>query len=112
MFDLELLKNFTHSLLKFCPKIHFEASQAVFWSLSCYKEIKPTIKLFTGCTLCDLLIQMQNSSLRSLGMSRKQNFVIVLGFKSDTAVLSITCHFFSSPLFSLFLPHFFLLLGI
>ena len=95
---------FTHSLQKFCPKIRFEASQAVFWSLSCYKEPKPTIKLFTGCALCDLLIQMQNISLRSLGMCRKQNFVIVLGFKSDK---SITFHFLSSPLFLLFLPHFF-----
>ena len=49
---------------------------------------------------------MQNINLRSLGMCRKQNFVIVLGFKSDTAVSSITFHFLSSPLFSLFLPHF------
>ena len=65
------------------------------------------VKLFTGCTLCDLLIQMQNIGLQSLGMCRKQNFVIVLGFKSDTAVLGITFHFLSFPLFSLFLPHFF-----
>ena len=98
---------FTHLLQKFCPKIRFEASQAVFWSLSCCKELKPTIKLFTGCRLCDLLIQMQNIGLQSLGMCRKQNFVIVLGFKSDTAVLSITFHVLSFSLFSLFLPHFF-----
>ena len=103
---------FTHSLQKFCPKICFEASQAVFWSLSCYKKLKPTIKLFTGCTPCNLLIQIQNISLQNLGMRWKQNFVIVLGFKSDTAVLTVTFCFLSSPLFSLYLPHFFLLLGI
>ena len=28
-------------------KAHFEASQAVFLSLSCYKELELTIKLFT-----------------------------------------------------------------
>ena len=46
---------------------------------------------------------MQNISLRSSGMRRKQNF----GFKSDTAVLTFTFRFLSSPLFSLSLPHFF-----
>ena len=63
-------------LWKFCWKMRFEASRAVFWSLSCYKELKLTIKPFTGCTLCDLLIQMQNitCSLRSSDMRRKQNF--------------------------------------
>ena len=39
------------------------------------------------------------------GTRRKQNFEI-LGFKSDTAVLTFTFCFLSSPLFSLFLPHF------
>ena len=91
----------------------FEASQAVFWSLSCYKELKLITKPFTGRTLRGLLIQMQNISLRSSGMRRKQNFEIVFGFKSDTAVLTFTFRFLSSLLFSLFLPHFFfLLLGI
>ena len=52
---------------------------------------------------------MQNISLRSSGMRRKQNFV--LGFKSDTAVLIFTFRFLSSSLFSLFLPHFFSLTG-
>ena len=51
-------------------------SWAVFWSLSCYKELKLTTKPFTGRTLCGLLIQMQNISLQSLGMHRKQNFKI------------------------------------
>ena len=46
----------------------------VFWSLSCYKELKLTTKRFTGRTLRGLLIQMQNISLRSSGMRRKQNF--------------------------------------
>ena len=80
----------------------------VFWSLSCYKELKLTTKPFTGRTPRGLLIQMQNISLRSSGMRRKQNF---FGFKSDTAVLTFTFRFLSSPLFSLFLPHFFFLAG-
>ena len=90
----------------------FEASQVVFWSLSCYKELKLTTNPFTGHTLHGLLIQMQNISLQSLGMRRKQNFEIGFGFKSDTAVLTFTLfRFLSSPLFSLFLPYFFSLAG-
>ena len=54
---------------------------------------------------------MQNISLQSSGMCRKQNFKMVFGFKSDTAVLNFTFLFLSSPLFSLFLPHFFSLAG-
>ena len=96
-FDLSL----THSLLEILPKTHFEASRVVFWSLSYYKELKPTTNRFTGRTLRGLLIQIQNISLRSSGMRRKQNFE------------TFTFRFLSSPLFSLFLPHFFfLLLGI
>ena len=49
---------------------------------------------------------MQNISLRSSGMRRKQNFE-----KSDTAVLTFTFRFLSFLLFSLFLPHFFSLAG-
>ena len=45
---------------------------------------------------------MQSMSLRSSGMPRKQNFNIVFGFKSDTAVLTFTFRFFSSPLFFVF----------
>ena len=97
---------------RFCRKMRFEASQVVFWSLSCYKELKLTTNRFTGRTLRGLLIQMQNISLRTSGMRKKQNFK-VFGFKSDTAVLTFTFRFLSSLLFSLFLPHFFvLLLGI
>ena len=83
----------------------------VFWSLSCYKELKLTTNPFTGRTLHGLLIQMQNIGLRSSGMRRKQNFLIVFEFISDTAVLTFTFRFLSSPLFSLFLPHFFSLAG-
>ena len=92
---------------RFCRKTCFEAIRVVFWSLSCYKELKLTTNRFTGRTLRGLLIQMQNISLRSSGMRRKQNFEIVFGFKSDTAVLTFTFRFLSSLLFSLFLPHFF-----
>ena len=35
----------------------------------------------------------------------------IFGFQSDTAVLTFTFCFLSSPLFSLFLPHFFSLAG-
>ena len=78
-----------------------------------YKELQLTTKLFTGRTLHGLLIQMQNISLGSSGMRRKQNFEVVFGFKNETAVLTFTFCFLSSPSFSLFLPHVvFLLLGI
>ena len=39
---------------------------------------------------------MQNISLWSSGMHRKQNFEIVFGLKSDTTVLTFTFHFLSS----------------
>lgn len=42
---------------RFCQKTRFEASQAVFWSLLCYEELKLTIKPFTGSTLPRLLIE-------------------------------------------------------
>ena len=81
---------------RFCRKRHFEVCVVVFWSLTCYKELKLTTKPFTGRTLYLLLIQMQTVSLRSSGMHRKQNFAFC---------------FLSSPLFSLFLSHFFSLAG-
>jgi len=102
----------THSLLEILPKNAFWSySRVVFWSLSCYKELKLTTNPFTGRTLHRLLIQVQNISLRSSGMCRKQNFEIVFGFKSDTAVLTFSFPFLSSPLFSLFLLIFFSLAG-
>ena len=44
---------------------------------------------------------MQHISLRSSGMCRKQNFEIVFGFKSDTAVLTFTFRFSCLIFFSL-----------
>ena len=44
-------------------------------------------------------------------MHRQQNFEIVFRFTSDTGVLTVTFCFLSSPLFSLFLPHFFSFAG-
>ena len=85
----------------------------VEWSLSCYKELKLTTNRFTGHTLRGLLILMQNISLRSSGMRRKQNFKIVFGFKSDAAVLTFTFSLSLLPSFFAFLASFFcLLLGI
>ena len=49
----------------------------------------------------------RNISLGSSGMRRKQNYDIVFGFTSNTAVLTFTFSFLSSPLFSLFLASFF-----
>ena len=66
----------------------------------CYKKLKLTTKLFTGCTLGGLLIQMQNISLQSWGMCKKKNFA-----------LTFTFCFLSFPLFAIFLPHFFSLAG-
>ena len=57
-------------------------------------------KPFTGRTLCGFLIQMQNISLRSSAMRRKQNFEIVFGFKS--AQSSLDFHFLLSLLPSSF----------
>ena len=86
-----------------------EASRAAFLSLSCYKELKLTTKLFTGRTIQGLLIQMQNISL---GMRRKKiNYEIVFWFKRDTTILTFTFRFLSTPLFLLSLPHFFSLAG-
>ena len=95
----------------FAKKTRFEVSRVVFWSLSCCKELKLTRKLFVGCTHHGILIQMQNINLQSSGIGRKQNFKIVFGFKSDTAILSFTFRFLSSPLVSLFLPHVFSFAG-
>ena len=50
---------------------------------------------------------MQNISVRSSGMHRKQNLEIVFGFKSDTAVLTFTFLFPSIPSFFAFLASFF-----
>ena len=95
---------------KLCGKTSFEASQVIFWSLFCYKELKLTTKPFTGHTLHGLLIQMAKllaCKVQACAGSK------ILGFKSDTAVLTFTFCSLSSPCFSLFSPHFVsLLLGI
>ena len=54
-----------------------------------------------------LVIQMQNISLWSGGMCRKQNFKIVFGFKSDTTVLTFTFHFLCFPFFCFSCPIFY-----
>ena len=95
-----------HLPLEILPKNAFW-TRAVFWSLSCYKELKLTIKPFTGHTLHSLLIQMQNISLWSSGMHRKQNF----GTGREQSWLLLFA--FSPPLFfQFFCLIFFLLLGI
>ena len=66
-------------------KTHFEAIQAVYWSPSCYKDLELTTKPFTSHALSGLLTHMQNISLQSSGMPRKQNFAIAFGFTSDIA---------------------------
>ena len=93
-----LVLSLTHSPRKFHRKTHFEASLAVFWSLSC-EALKLTTKVVHCAALCSTKMLVWE------GMRRKQNFEI-LGFKSDTAVLTFTFCFLSSPLFSLFLPNF------
>ena len=70
----------------FARKTRFEASRVVFWSLSCYKELKLTTNRFTGRTLRGLLIQMQNISLRSSCMHRnkvtQQSWLYTLNVRS------------------------------
>ena len=96
---LSCFVSLAHSTLESLPKTCFEASKEVFGSLSSYyKELKLTTKLFAGRTLCGLLIQMQNISLRSSGTHKQAKFR-VFGFKSDTAILTFTFCFLSPPLF-------------
>ena len=59
----------------------FEASRVVVWSLSCYNELELTTNQFTGRALRGLVIQMQNISLRSLGMRRNFTFSPPLFFR-------------------------------
>ena len=53
--------NLTHLPPEILLKTRFEARWAVFWSLSCYKELKLSTKPFTGRKLRGPLIQMQNA---------------------------------------------------
>ena len=57
--------------------MHFEAIQAIAWSLFGYKELKLTTKLFIGC--CPL-IKTQNMSFQGLGMQRTHIFELVQDF--------------------------------
>ena len=82
----------------------------VFWSLSCYKELKlnhkPVYRSYTSRPSDpDAIYQ-----LAKFGHAQKAKFR-VFGLKSDTAVVTFTFPFLSSLLFSLFLPHFFPLAG-
>ena len=78
----------------------FEASRAVFWSLSFYQELK------------EVVYRSYTSRSSVPRMRRKQKFR-VFGFKSDTAVLSFTFGFLSPLFFRFsFLVFFLLLLGI
>ena len=72
-------------------------SRVVFSSLSSYKELKPNTELFAGCTFA-----------AKFGLAQRPKF---FGFKSDTAVLTFSFRFLSSPLLLLFLPYFFFLAG-
>ena len=79
-----LVPVFKNDINPFAPEDFAEKHvlKLVEWfSGHCYKEIKLTTNRFTGCTLHGLLIQMQNISLRSSGIRRKQNFKIVFGLK-------------------------------
>ena len=83
------------------------APGVVFWSLSCYKELKLTTNWFTGRTLRGLLIQMQNISLRSSGMRRK-----FLGLRVTQQSWLLLFAFSPSFFFRFSCLIFFLLLGI
>ena len=72
----------------------------VFWSLSCYKELKLSTNPFTGHTLHGLLIQIQNICLQSPGMHRKQNFE-TFDFYFSLSLLSSLFALLASFFFSL-----------
>ena len=61
-------------------------------------------------TAAILLFNSHFTTWRILGMRRKQNFEIVFGFKSDTAILTFSFRFLSTPLHSILLSFFFLFL--
>ena len=77
--ELNFLDQLFFSLLTYLPlgilpkKRVLKPVGCFFWS-SCCKKLKRTTKLFTGRTLLGLLIQVQNISLGSPGMRRKQIF--------------------------------------
>ena len=83
-----------------------------WFSGHCYKELKLTTNRFTGCTLQSLLIQMQNISLRSSGMRRKENLEIVFGLTVTQQSLLLLFAFTPALFFAFLASIFFLLLGI
>ena len=76
----------------------FKTCRAILWFRKRILIAKP----IAGHALPSLL-NVQSISFRNSGMRRKQNFEIVFGFKSDTAVLTFPFRFHSTLTFSLFL---------
>ena len=104
-----LEKSLTHSPLEVLPKNAFEASRTVFLV---------TVVLLRAKTYHKAVYRLYSSQpsdpdakinigLQSASIRRRQNFIIIFGFKSDKAVLTFTFRFLSSLLFSLSLPHLF-----
>ena len=79
LFQSVMSFHFTLQSFRFCRNTSFEASQVVLWSLSCYKELKLTTNPFA-----------------KFRHAQKAKF----------RVLTFTFRFLTTPLFSLFLPHF------
>ena len=85
--------------------MHFEASQAVFWSLLCYKELKLTAKSFTGCRLaafwsrCKILAlkvrACRESKILRFGLKvTQQSWLLLIRFLSSS-LFHFSCLFFS-----------------
>ena len=89
----------THLPQKFWRKTCFEASQVVFWSLWCYKELKLTIKLFTGCKRHGFLIPDAKHKLAKFRHMLKEKFQdSILGLMWYSS-LDFYFFAFSPPLF-------------
>ena len=98
------------------PPGNFAENRAAFWS----KKRKFTAKPIDGNAHSPNFVArgrhdgrdplVQRNSWRILGMRRKQNFEIVFGFKSNTAVLTFSFRFLSTRLPSISLSFFFLFL--
>ena len=109
-----LVPVFKNDINPFAPEDFAEKHvlKLVEWfSGHCYKEIKLTTNRFTGCTLHGLLIQMQNISLRSSGICRKQNFKIVFGLKVTQQSWLLLFAFTPPLFFRFFCLNFFSLAG-
>ena len=91
---------------KVFPKTPFEAGPTFSWSLSGLNETKLSVTLFISQVLGSVLFLMLKVSFQNSGVCRKQNFEIVLRFKSHIAVSIFAFYFLSSPNLSLFSPRF------